>query len=370
MAKQLVNIGASPNDGTGDPLRDAMDKINDNINEIYNAIGNGDELTDLVNVDGEIQALGEANKISFWYEALTDLPNSILNQGALAYVENEAAVYYSHGSQGWKKLLSDNSAGDILGYQDSLPTYPGVGGGGGSTDEANAYSMFAVAGEDNIVAATSNSMLTFVAGNNITLTANAASESITIEAAGGASGGNAFGTIRVAGATDVVADTQGDVLNVANGAGILLSTNATNDTLIITSSGSGGGGVGLTSRSTAQVTAANIADTTTSYQNIIGFKGYALLKIEVDTAAWVRIYTDTAARTADASRPQLEDPTPDSGVIAEVVTAGAEVIRMSPGVVGFNNESTPNTNIPIAITNLSGGLASITVTLTLIQLEA
>ena len=35
MAKQTVNIGATANDGTGDPLRDAFDKLNDNFNEVY-----------------------------------------------------------------------------------------------------------------------------------------------------------------------------------------------------------------------------------------------------------------------------------------------------------------------------------------------
>jgi len=36
MAKQIINIGATANDGTGDPLRDAFDKINDNFDEVYN----------------------------------------------------------------------------------------------------------------------------------------------------------------------------------------------------------------------------------------------------------------------------------------------------------------------------------------------
>lgn len=35
MAKQTVNIGSSANDGTGDPLRDAFDKLNDNFDEVY-----------------------------------------------------------------------------------------------------------------------------------------------------------------------------------------------------------------------------------------------------------------------------------------------------------------------------------------------
>ena len=37
MAKQTIGIGAAPNDGTGDTLRDAMDKTNDNFTEVYNA---------------------------------------------------------------------------------------------------------------------------------------------------------------------------------------------------------------------------------------------------------------------------------------------------------------------------------------------
>jgi hypothetical protein len=35
MARQTINIGTSPNDGTGDPLRTAFDKTNDNFLEVY-----------------------------------------------------------------------------------------------------------------------------------------------------------------------------------------------------------------------------------------------------------------------------------------------------------------------------------------------
>jgi len=41
MAKQTINIGSSANDGTGDPLRTAFDKVNDNFNELYAATGAG-----------------------------------------------------------------------------------------------------------------------------------------------------------------------------------------------------------------------------------------------------------------------------------------------------------------------------------------
>lgn len=35
MSQQTINIGSAPNDGTGDPLRDAFDKANDNFTELY-----------------------------------------------------------------------------------------------------------------------------------------------------------------------------------------------------------------------------------------------------------------------------------------------------------------------------------------------
>ena len=45
MARQTINIGSSANDGTGDPLRTAFDKINDNFNELYGASPFGQQIT-------------------------------------------------------------------------------------------------------------------------------------------------------------------------------------------------------------------------------------------------------------------------------------------------------------------------------------
>ena len=44
MAKQAIGIGTTANDGTGDPLRTAMDKTNDNFNEVYALFGDGSTL--------------------------------------------------------------------------------------------------------------------------------------------------------------------------------------------------------------------------------------------------------------------------------------------------------------------------------------
>jgi len=39
MAQQSINIGTTANDGTGDPLRTAFDKANDNFTELYSGAG-------------------------------------------------------------------------------------------------------------------------------------------------------------------------------------------------------------------------------------------------------------------------------------------------------------------------------------------
>jgi hypothetical protein len=39
MSQQTINIGATANDGTGDQLRTAFDKVNDNFVEIYTELG-------------------------------------------------------------------------------------------------------------------------------------------------------------------------------------------------------------------------------------------------------------------------------------------------------------------------------------------
>lgn len=39
MVKQLINIGAAPNDGTGDDLRGGAQKINANTTELYDRLG-------------------------------------------------------------------------------------------------------------------------------------------------------------------------------------------------------------------------------------------------------------------------------------------------------------------------------------------
>ena len=43
MAQQTINIGSAPNDGTGDPLRNAFNKANLNFTDLYGGAGVADD---------------------------------------------------------------------------------------------------------------------------------------------------------------------------------------------------------------------------------------------------------------------------------------------------------------------------------------
>ena len=130
------------------------------------------------------------------------------------------------------------------------------------------------------------------------------------------------------------------------------------------------GGGSLPSRVSPSQATSLIADGAVANLDITGFKGYALYTITTSDAAWVTLYTDGASRTNDSARTENTDPAPDAGIIAEVITTGGTRVKLSPGTIGYNLESTPTTNIPVTVRNKSGGNAAITVAIEILQLEA
>ena len=137
--------------------------------------------------------------------------------------------------------------------------------------------------------------------------------------------------------------------------------------------GSGGGGTSLGSRTTKLGITGTLATNASVDLNITSaFKSYALLKIAVNHPAWVVLYTNDTTRTADDSRVEGTDPTPGSGVLAEVLTTtpGASTFVMTPGLIGWNDDSTPAATIYAKVKNKDSSSRAITVTLTVIQLEA
>ena len=133
---------------------------------------------------------------------------------------------------------------------------------------------------------------------------------------------------------------------------------------------SAGGAVsGLEARTTGQATAAGLANGGNADLTITAAKTYALHAIQTSHAAWVTLYTDTTSRTNDAVRNETTDPLPGAGVIAEVITSDGSKQRITPGTIGYNDESTPTTDAYIKVVNKSGNTQDVTVTLHFVKLE-
>jgi plastocyanin len=594
MSKQIINIGASANDGTGDPLRSAFDKANDNFNELYLALGDANNPVDLFDINGNLDLLGKPHKVSFLYDTKLELDNINAGtyHGSIGHAHDTGSLYYAHGT--WRRLLSDTSAGAILNYVDPLApfvyntniigsetngyvlstsangSYAWVegGGGGGSyadsdvsahlnTNSASADQILSWNGTDfawvndatgsggssyanadvdthlNTGAAGSNQILSWDgsdyvwvndqtgsggssfgtsdvdthlnvsgASANQILSWNGTDYAWVADATGSGGGGSVamtdvtdttitspqsndilkfFGsdntwrnvpftptyldineqpagisdkapfentfqnattvlkvtnngsssyrfdqygttdnpTIYVKAGTTVGFDLTGAggavhpfVIQTSGGAdyndglvaldsGIYYEGSAANagiggalfwkipagisgnykyicqahsamtGTIVVeAAAGGGGGGGSLPSRVSPSQGTSSIADGAAANLDITGFKGYALYTITTSAAAWVTLYTDSASRTADSARTESTDPAPDAGIIAEVITTSGQRVKLSPGTIGYNLESTPTTNIPVTVRNKSGSAASITVAIEILQLEA
>jgi len=124
-------------------------------------------------------------------------------------------------------------------------------------------------------------------------------------------------------------------------------------------------------RKTVQVTTDSIAaEATDSAKTLTLGKTCIALKIETDYPAWVRVYSSTAAQTADASREITADPTGEHGVLLEVLTTSANLaLDLAPAAMCYSLESSPGTTLPITVTNKDSSSREITVTVTVVPME-
>ena len=77
MAQQSINIGSSANDGTGDPLRTAFDKINDNFSELYGSSAEANDLLEDTSpqLGGDLEVNGKRITSARSNEDIILLPN-------------------------------------------------------------------------------------------------------------------------------------------------------------------------------------------------------------------------------------------------------------------------------------------------------
>lgn len=362
MAKQIINTGLTANDGSGDPIRTAMIKVNANFTELYDAAANTSssfsgsytdltnkptiptDINDLTDTDGLIPTdIGDLTDTggllgggggSTTFAALTEVNAADLDVHDIAVQAKTTFAVTANGSTAYRF--------DINGTTDNPTVYVRAG-------ETIAFDLTGLGGSHPFQIQTSGNVafdtgLIHVADNGTKTTGSSAQ-------------GKTAGTLywKVPASISGTYEYQCTAHAGMNG-NIEIEAAA--------------GGSSLQSRTTVTGTTASLANGARGDLNITGFKSYALLAIQTDKAAWVRIYANGATRTADTSRTETTDPTPDAGVIAEVITTGAQTVLVSPGVIGYNFESSPTTTIPCSVTNKSGVTGTVAVTLTVVQLEA
>ena len=261
MAKQSLNIGTSANDNTGDTLRSGGDKINDNFNELYTALGNNTSLSiSLANpATGQVLKYNGSSFVAANYNALTSAldvaGNNIISSsnGNISFVpDGTGDVLITAGSQ---TATFDGATGNVdigstisykneytaLGNAPAAATYPGyfftvdgddnpyvniniTAGGVGDTRAKllTEYSSIDDLSDVDITtnAPTSNQVLkwngtTFVPADD---NAGAGQQNIFASVAGdtGTTTANSVtDTLTIAGGTDIVTSVSGDTVTVA-----------------------------------------------------------------------------------------------------------------------------------------------------------
>ena len=347
MAKVGINTGSAPNAGDGSTLLAGANAVNSNFDEVYNLIGNGTNL--LAGIVTSIVA-GNNVTVSGATGVVTINASGGGGGGSIAGISTTGTSFFNNiSAAGVVTATSFN--GNLNASNLNSGTVPAS-----RITSLNASKLTGTAAAINGTNIT-GIVTSILAGSNVTV--SGATGAVTINASGGGSGitvqdeGSALSTLAT-------------TLNFV-GSGVVASGTGATKTITIA-----GGGGSMASRTTKNATTASLNAAASGDLSITAFKAYNLLKIAIDHPAWVRLYTDSTSRSNDASRTEGTDPTPGSGVIAEVLTttAGASTFLMSPAVFGWNNDGSPSTTVYAKVTNKDSSARAITVTLTLIQAEA
>lgn len=295
MAKNSLNIGTTPNDGTGDSLRFGASKINAMVDEIYQALGTGTNLQ----VD-----INDVTAGKYLRSNGTNFVPSVISYADITGVPSIPAAQVNSD---WNAL---SGVAQIL----------------------NKPSLATVATSANA------SDLNWAVYNDIPNLPSASAKNGMIA--------------KVTSTGRLYYSHDNSWKRVANYEELSQQL------------------VGLSARTTVSGTTVVLANNASSFIEVTGFKSYSILKIQTNIAAWITLYTDADSRSADFNRTEDQDPLNGSGVIAEVITTGPQTQIMTPAVFGWNNDSTPGSNIYMKVVNKSGSSNTVTVSLTLLQLEA
>ena len=233
MAQQIINIGSTPNDGAGDPLRTAFDKCNNNFAELYTTSGGGTGTVTSVSVNA-------ANGVSASITNATTTPAMTFSLGNIvpATVNGIALSGSSTPSLSvtGSTSISGSSSGTNTGDQTISLTGDVTGTGTGSfaaTISANAVTTSKIANSNVTFAKIENVAPYSVLGNG---TGSAAAPANITGTAGQVLRVNNGGTALAFGAVDL--STAGAItgtLGVANGGTGVTTSTGTGSVVLSTS---------------------------------------------------------------------------------------------------------------------------------------
>ena len=396
MSQKIINVGVVANDGTGDTLRTGAVKINDNFTELYSLTSTYVTNSNLTTSLASYVTNSSLATSLFPYATTTSLnsliPNQSSNSGKFLTTNGAVLSWATITGSGTVTSASVVSANGFAGTVATGSTTPaitistsisGVLKGNGTamssatsgTDYAPGTSALATG---IIKSTTSTGVLSIaVAGTDYQTPIGTISgivkgngtNALTSAVAGTdyqAPIGTISGIVKGNGANALIAavagtDYQAPLPSQTGNSAKFLTTDGSSLSWATVSS--------VSSRTTRSSTTASLADNAAGNITINGFKSYMLLSIQTSAAAWVTVYATSAARSADAGRTITTDPTPGSGVLAEIITTGSQTQLFSPAVLGFSDETSPSTDIQVKVVNRSGSTTTITVTIKLVQLE-
>ena len=266
MTQQVINIGTSANDGSGDPLRTAFDKINSNFTEIYgqDAVGSNLDIS-----ENEIAATNSNGNIEL-------VPSG---SGRVSIVDDTLTITTS------RTPASIGSDGDVAGMiaWDSTNLYVSTADYDGSTTIWNTLSTGSAT--DLILSTDTSNSLTSTSNGNINITPNGT------------------GDINLIADTVVVGDLNTQTIVTTNGTGNLLLTtnfNASSGNIVIVQGTNGN--IDITPNGTGQIVSSSVVNATRFVSNIaIGTAPFTV----TSTTQVANLNVATAGTVTTAAQPNI-----------------------------------------------------------------